>query len=180
MPKKNKNKSINLLPQEEFEGSITGRLLRWAMTTFRFIVIITEMIVMGAFLSRFWLDAKNSDLNDVLRVTASQVSAQSSFEKDFRNLQSRLKVAQDLGKETPASETLGKVMSKVPVEIIIQSFSYQENSLQLKGVSSNEVGVVQFISNLKADKSFKSVELGQIASSEENGTQIVFTIKITY
>lgn len=179
MPKKGKNKPINLLPSEEFEGSITGRILRWAMTTFRFIVIITEMIVMAAFLSRFWLDAQNSDLNDLLRVKTSQISAQSTFEKSFRDLQARLKIAQDLGKETPPSGVLTRVMAKVPNDISIQSFSYQGSSLQVKGVSTTEIGIAQFVSNLKADKSFKEVELGQIGSSEENGSLTIFTVKIT-
>ena len=73
MPKK---KNINLLPKEEFDASVVGRLLRWAMGTFRIIVIITEMIVMAAFLSRFWLDAQNSDLNDEIRFASSQIDSQ--------------------------------------------------------------------------------------------------------
>ena len=63
MPAK-KEPEINLLPQEEFEGSVIGRILKWGLSTFRIIVIIVEMVVMAAFLSRFWLDAKNSDLNE--------------------------------------------------------------------------------------------------------------------
>jgi hypothetical protein len=41
-----KNKAINLLPQEEFDISIIGRTLKWAMGTFRIIVIVTEIVVM--------------------------------------------------------------------------------------------------------------------------------------
>lgn len=175
-----KSKSINLLPQEEFETSITGRVLRWAMTSFRYIVIITEMVVMSAFLSRFWLDAQNSDLNDSLAIKSAQISAQQDFEKDFRDLQGRLKVFQELSRDTPASSTLNKVISKVPNEVSLQSFSYQENSLQIKGIATSELGIAQFVSNLKADTSFKEVDLGQIGSSENNSALTVFTIRITY
>jgi hypothetical protein len=85
-----KNKTINLLPQEEFESSIIGRILRWAMGTFRIIVIITEIIVMGAFLSRFWLDAQNSTLSDGIKIKSSQIQSLADIEKEFRNIQSKL------------------------------------------------------------------------------------------
>jgi len=82
-----KNKSINLLPQEEFEASTIGRVLKWATGTFRIIVIITEMVVMAAFLSRFWLDAQNSDLTDSIKIRSAQISAQGDLEKRFREIQ---------------------------------------------------------------------------------------------
>ena len=175
-----KSKSINLLPQEEFESSITGRILRWAMTTFRFIVVVTELIVMGAFLSRFWLDAKNSDLNDLLSIKGDQISSQSDFEKTFRGLQGRLKIVQELGKEKLPSETLNKVMAKVPNEVSLQSMSHQEDSLQIKGAAGSELSIAQFVSNLKSDTSFKTVTLGQVGSSENSTALTLFTVNVTF
>lgn len=179
MPKK-KNKLINLLPQEEFEASVTGRILRWAMTTFRYIVIVTELIVMGAFLSRFWLDAKNSDLNDSIKTKAAQIATQKEFEKTFRDLQGRLKIVSDLGKENPPTSTLDKIISKTPPNVVFQNISYQESAIQIKAVSGSEIGVAQFLSNLKAEKDFKDVVLGQIETSEEDSALIIFTVKIDY
>src|SRR3990167_3725924 len=109
-----KNKPINLLPQEEFDASIVGRVLKWAMGTFRIIVIITEMIVMGAFLSRFWLDARNSDLNELIDIKSAQISLQSEFEKEFRGLQTKLNIIEEMSKNTKSSEVLSRVSSKLP------------------------------------------------------------------
>src|SRR5512144_1767398 len=93
-----KSKSINLLPQEEFENSVLGRILRWATGSFRVIVIITEMVVMGAFLSRFWLDAQNSDLNDSIQIKSAQISAQKDFENQFRQIQKKLDIYKGISK----------------------------------------------------------------------------------
>ncbi|KKR69678.1 MAG: hypothetical protein UU12_C0039G0005 [Candidatus Woesebacteria bacterium GW2011_GWA2_40_7b] len=98
-----KTKTINLLPQEEFDVSTLGRILKWAMGTFRIIVIVTEMIVMTAFLSRFWLDAQNSDLNDAIAIKTAQISAQSDFEKQFRILQHKLSIFKTLTDSPQAS-----------------------------------------------------------------------------
>lgn len=175
-----KNKLINLLPQEEFDISITGRVLKWAMGTFRIIVIITEMIVMGAFLSRFWLDAQNSDLNDSIKVKSAQISAQKDFEKQFKGLQSRLNVFKQLKTEAKASEKIQIVSSKIPSDVNLSEISILDNSIQVKGLAGSEASIAQFISNLKAEKSFKNIDLGQINSPESNPGITIFSIAITY
>ncbi len=175
-----KTKVINLLPQEEFDASILGRILKWAMGTFRIIVIVTEMIVMAAFLSRFWLDAQNSDLTDSIKIKSNQITAQSVFEKEFRQIQKKLAISKAIAKEVKPIDKVDIVTSKMPVDIILTSFTTGEGSMQVKGRAGSEIGIVKFIANLKTEKSFKTVELGSINSSENNPTETVFIIKITY
>lgn len=177
---KKKNNLINLLPQLEFEGSITGRILRWAMTTFRYIVIVTELVVMAAFLSRFWLDAKNSDLNDELKIKTAQILAQKDFEKDFRDLQNRLKIFQEISKDTASETLLNNVVKRMPTSVSLQSISYQPESIQVKGLATSELGIAQFLANLKEDPSFKGIQLGQLGASENNQAISTFTLIINY
>lgn len=175
-----KNKPINLLPQEEFEASTMGRILRWAMGSFRIIVIVTEMVVMGAFLSRFWLDAENSDLNDEIRIKNAQISAQGEFEKEFRGLQSKLFIIKSLSSEKKSADKISSVTSRIPSDVILSSFSIDGSSMQVKGLGNSELGISQFVSNLKNEKGFKNVELVSLNSSEENPVASIFTIKIGY
>ena len=46
-------------------------------------VIITELVVMSAFLSRFWLDSRNSDLNEEINMNKVQVLAYAEVEKNL-------------------------------------------------------------------------------------------------
>src|SRR3989344_2970528 len=149
-----KNKPINLLPQEEFDASIVGRILKWAMGTFRIIVIVTEMIVMGAFLSRFWLDAQNSDLNDSIKVAGAEIEAQADFEKEFRGIQSKLSIFKQISQVAVPSKKLELVSSKLPTEISLSSVQIQDGAVQIKGTSGSEAGIAQFVSNLKNEKTF--------------------------
>jgi Tfp pilus assembly protein PilN len=175
-----KNKSINLLPQEEFDVSILGRALKWAMGTFRIIVIATEMVVMAAFLSRFWLDAQNSDLNNAIKIKTAQIVAQAATETEFRSVQSKLSIAKQTASASPYSQKVDLITSKVPPDVNLMSASVLENSAQVKGVSATELGIAQFVANLKAEPSFKNVDLGQINSSETNSAQTVFSVIISY
>lgn len=176
-----KSKSlINLLPQEEFDASIVGRILKWAMGTFRIIVIVTEMVVMAAFLSRFWLDAQNSDLTDAIKIKTAQIAAQNELETQFRGLQSKLNVFKLLTQGPTPTDRLDNIASKIPPEVTLSTMSIEDSAASIKGSSTSELGVAQLISNLKNDPTFKGVQIGSISSSEENQNLTVFTLKILY
>lgn len=175
-----KNNTINLLPQEEFDTSVIGRVLAWAMGTFRIIVIVTEMIVMAAFLSRFWLDAQNSDLNDAIKTKSAQISSQGDFEKQFRNIQTKLSIIKQVSQNKKPTSKITEIASKIPTDINLSSISVSDKEAQLKGVSGSEIGISQLISNLKTIKEFKNVNLGQMNSSEIDPSQTIFTIEIVF
>jgi hypothetical protein len=96
MPINKSAKHINLLPQDDFQTTGIGRVLKWALSTFRVMVIVTELVVMSAFLSRFWLDSKNSDLNEAMGIKKAQVMAYKEVEKEFRSYQTKLSIASSL------------------------------------------------------------------------------------
>ncbi|HKC05101.1 MAG TPA: PilN domain-containing protein [Patescibacteria group bacterium] len=175
-----KSKRINLLPQEEFEASIMGRVLRWAMGTFRIIVIITEMIVMGAFLSRFWLDAQNSDLSDKIKVQNAEITAQADFEKEFRGVQTKLKIFNNIHQASTSFKTLKTIASKIPTDVVLTSLTINSTATDIKGASGSESGIAQLISNLKAEPTFKTVDLGSLGSSETDSGITNFSIRISY
>jgi Tfp pilus assembly protein PilN len=175
-----KNKDINLLPQEEFNISTTGRVLKWATGTFRIIVIITEMVVMGAFLSRFWLDAQNSELTNSIKVKSAQVSAEDSLEKEFRSVQSKLNIFGQIAQTRNTSQKIAVITSKLPTDVFLSGISLTDTSAQIKGVSLSDGQILQFVNSLQTDKSIKKVEVEQISSSEVNQMETIFSIKISY
>jgi Tfp pilus assembly protein PilN len=176
----NKKSLINLLPQEEFDASTLGRVLKWAMGTFRIIVIITEMVVMGAFLSRFWLDAQNSDLNEEITIKSAQISAQNDFEKQFRSTQKKLNIFKVLAGNPLPSDKISTIASRIPTNITLTGMSVNDTSAQLKGSTASEIGLAQLLSNLKAEKSIKSVDIGSLSNSESDSSLTVFTLNVGY
>lgn len=173
-----KNK-INLLPQEEFEATTLGRVLKWALSTFRVIVISMEMVVMLAFLSRFWLDARSNDLNDLIKEKSAVISAQADFETEVRNTQKRLSIFTGLTAEPASgSETLSTVSGYLPMSIYLTNFSQNDSGIQIKGLSTSEIALAQLISNLKNSNKFKGVSLLNLDSSSQNQTFLTFTLKM--
>jgi Tfp pilus assembly protein PilN len=131
-------------------------------------------------LSCFWLDAQNSDLTAAIKIKSAQIIAQAATEKEFRDVQSKLNIAKQIAPTVQPSQKIDAITSKLPSGVNLSSVSILDDSTQVKGSSASEFGIAQFVANLKADTSFKNVDLGQINSSEGNLAQTVFTIKITY
>lgn len=178
---KEKSKKINLLPQEEFASSTLGRILAWAVSTFRVIVILTEVIVVGAFLSRFWLDAQSSDLSDQIKQKQAVVAATSDFEKTFRERQEQIKVFSDLVKNfQPESGVLTTISSYLPSNIYLTNYVLLGKEISVKGVSPSEQAIAQFIANLSSSDSFSDVSLSQLdTGKDQTAGQLIFTIKVT-
>lgn len=178
MPGRKKESKINLLPREEFLASTAGRILTWVLTTFRIIVIVTEMLVMIAFLSRFWLDARNTDLSENIQQKQAVLASSLDFEKEFKDVQARLQIFSDFtsGKDQ-LSKSLNSITSLLPPDVILENISFSNQGIEISGLSVSEVSIQQFTVNLKSDNNFKKVALGNI-KTDEKVQALKFTINI--
>lgn len=171
-----KIKQINLIPQDEFETSTSGRVLKWALSTFRITVIITELIVMSAFLSRFWFDSRNSDLNDELNVKKSQILAYTEIEKEFRADQVKLSIVKSLYSEANSSNIIETVSKIIPGDVFLSSISVLNKDLNIKAYAFSEISMAQFLINLSNVNYLSQVNLNQISSNIDNPAISNFTI----
>ena len=76
-------RSINLLPRDAFESSTLGVILAWALVFGKWAVILTQLVVMGAFLYRFSLDRNLTDLRKSIASNASVIKSYEQVERDF-------------------------------------------------------------------------------------------------
>jgi Tfp pilus assembly protein PilN len=168
---------INLLPQEEFAASTLGRILKWLTSTFRIIVIMTEVVVMLAFLSRFYFDARSNDLTDQINQKKAVISSFANLEKDFKTAQSQLKIfaalTTDNKKFLPLMQTLA---TRLPANVQLTFLTFTNGELEIRANSLDEAGAAQTIANLQDSKLFKSVNLTQV-ESKQTDSFISFNVK---
>jgi Tfp pilus assembly protein PilN len=175
MSAKKKHK-INLLPKEAFSDSVAGRILLWILTTFRILVIATEIIVMVAFLSRFWLDAQNTDLNDELELKQSLLEASLPFEQEFKNTQAKLEIVTNIYQsQIEATTKLNSLTKSLTSNTILESINVTKTGVQINGVSAGEKSLQQLLANLSANNDFKNVTLTQV-KPEDSIDLLSFTI----
>jgi Tfp pilus assembly protein PilN len=174
---KKQTQQINLLPDTEFTTTITGRILSWIISTFRVIVIATEILVMIAFLSRFWLDAQNTDLNEELDQKKAILSASQDFEHQFKDTQKRLRIFDAITKDATQTSYISQVSDKLPPDVNLVSIIKFEESIEIQGITASERSAQQFVSNLQATNAFSEITLSSITSDRLNPGLLSFTIK---
>jgi len=168
---KQKKDQINLLPQRGFAASTSGRVLLWILSTFRVIVIVTEIIVMIAFLSRFWMDAQNTDLAEKIQQQQAVLTSFTQFEKEFKSAQKRLEIFSILtqNKET-ATNIANSIISYLPEDTFLKSISFtSSNEVVIEGISPSERSVQQFAVNLQSADIFNQINLTGIETDENSG-----------
>jgi len=172
---KKKKEVINLLPQEEFAASTVGRILTWLLSTFRMIVIATEMVVMAAFLSRFWLDARNTDLSDEIKQKQAIISSYKDVESRFRSSQAKLAIISALTGAGTNGSAISSVSESLPPDVLLSSISIEKQIAKIAGLGASERSISQLMVNLGAEETFSSVNLNQL-SSDKAGNGLIFSI----
>lgn len=175
----NKQKHINLLPVEDFERTTLGRIMKWALTSFRFIVIIVEFIVISGFLFRFWLDVRISDLDDEITQKSALISSRSDFEESFRKVQNKTVIYNQITEESNLSlPYFQNVIKSLPADSQIISLTRKGSTIDLTGASVSENSISSFIANLKSTDSFSTVSLSEI-STKLGSPLVEFRLNLT-
>ncbi len=160
---------INLLPKTEFELSYWGRFLKWAITTGRYILILVEMVVILAFLSRFKLDKDLADLAESIAGKKAVLDASYSSEQNFRLVQDRLNSAQVLLQtQIGARHTLDVVTSYIPPDVTLAQLEVQSHLVQVKGNATTQTGLAVFLARMTTDRSWQNIELTDVSTTTDN------------
>jgi len=183
MPSK---KEISLLPNEENLNSFSARFLKWVTGVGRIVIVFTELIVIGAFLSRFWLDRKNSDLSDTLRQQKAILGSTQEFERDYISLQQRLKFIKNFYKTEPKYvESLNSLIQSIPDGIYFQNISFNTSektsiiTASVESFSYQEDAIIDFIVNLKLNPDISSVNVQKIEKKTKD-SKFYLSITLTF
>jgi Tfp pilus assembly protein PilN len=171
--------SINLLGESDIEHTPVGRIVSWAVTYGRYIMIGTEIVVLLAFISRFSLDRKLTDLKEEVMQKQDIIEANVPFENDVRSLQNKLAAIKTLSGETyNPLEMLTLFQTLLPSGVYLQSFDISKNVLTVSATAGSTQAFSQFISNLQANKNFTAIDIGDIKRDPIVGIQFTFTAHI--
>lgn len=167
------------MPKEEASSSTGAKILRWILSTFRMIVITVELVVIIGFLSRFWLDVRNSDLDDEIKQKEALILSYAQVEKDFRLAQKRLDIFKaHTVSDTTSSPYLESASSALPQDVQLTSFTKEGAAITIRGASLSEQSISQYLVNLRAKADFRSAVLSQVESFAESPL-INFTITVS-
>lgn len=173
-------KEPSLLPDAQNINTPLARILRWVTSVGRVVIVFTELIVISAFLSRFWLDRKNSDLSEVIRQQKAILESTQDFEKEFVLLQKRLQtVKESYTSQAVFSPEIQTLVDSTPPDIVYHLLSLRPAAADLDLTSYREDSIVDFITNLIVNPNIQSVEVERIEKKPKDSRYLV-KISLTF
>jgi len=175
MSARGKNKEINLLPKEKWEVGVVGKLLKWTLNVGRYVVVFTELIVISAFLFRFGLDRKLTDLNEEMEQKKFIVNSYGDLEERFKRVQFQLKSIKEIKDEAlEANEVLEAISQLTPTDTRYSAINVSEKEVLLEGQTLSEVGLATLLAKSQENEMFTDVALENVSSAADKSQAIDF------
>ena len=168
-----KRKELSLLPDKEDPNSLINRSLHWLTSVGRVVIIVTELIVVTAFISRFWLDRQNSDLGETLRQQKAILESTKEFEKEYNSLGLKLKyITNFYATDDQLVPQLTAISESIPNDVAIIDISSNRTdssqSFNLSSFAYSQESIINLIVNLSLNPQIKSVEIRRIEKKTKN------------
>lgn len=166
--------SINLLPEKS--RNITEKILYFALHYLRYIIVITQIVVISVFFFRFTIDQRIIDLKERVNQKQEIIKITSPIIVEAREVSSKMTyVKKQIGMQNAFLTNIDNVFSVIPTEISLFEFEVNEKNVLLRGKSTTIEAVRYLHGVLQKKPGFKKVSIDTVVK-DQNG--FVFSIVV--
>jgi len=134
-------------------------------------------VVMIAFLSRFWLDARSNDLIDTINQKKALIASYANFEESFRQTQAKLKTFKDYTQvNKQVSPLIKDIASKIPSDVSIVEITLDGSKVVIRASTQNEGSASIFVTSLNSSPLLQNMVVDSVETKNEN---LIISIKGT-
>lgn len=170
---------LNLLHPKELQTKLPEKFVKWLISYGRFIVILVEIVVVAAFLTRFKYDADLDELKREINRDLPYVEGLAADEALIGQTQNRLALIDKTYLSSGRwQETIVNISSLTPSSIQFIGLALEEKDeknitfkINATTVSNTDLGI--FLNSLRTQDNFRDINLANIAFEDE---QILFTV----
>ncbi len=166
---------LDLLKPQSSPEKIAVKLVRWLLSSGRFIFIVVEALVLIAFIARFKLDADLASNKEAIDQKIPFLEAQKPFEVQIRQTQFKISTINAFRNNyIDYGQILKKIANQTPSGVKITSINLEKNiesvNIQLTASATNNNDLATFINGLKQDPTFSNVNITSIDIEKGNLT----------
>lgn len=173
-----KTVDVNLMPGEDLEERPGGKFLKWALSWGKRIVIVTEGIVILAFLSRFWLDTTVADLGEQIISKKNIVEASANFESKFRSTTERITKAKQIDSQVSPLTILDQTRALVPTRVVVTQMAVSGSGVNFSG-TADEQSLALLVTAFRKSADFTDLTVERITKTSPSLT-IDFSMRATF
>lgn len=160
---------VNLLPTDRFEYSRLGRFLSWALTAGRIAVVLTELVVIIAFLSRFWFDRKLNDLRERRVQKEAVVDSYNEIQTRFLKVQAQLAaIKKILNQQNDVSDRLSEIQQLTPQGVTYAKIDVSSQSAVLAGYTQTASLFSALLTNIQSKVGEENITVKKLELSRDH------------
>ena len=177
--KKEESKSINLLEPVGSSESVGNISISWLTSVGKWMLIIVEIIALGAFAYRFIMDKKNNDLTEQINTqvsTLENATWKKSIVKysNYQTLLSDVKIIKS--KQEINSNLISEVINGVPLTLNVESISINNGKVSLSINTTDFNALRSYEENLKNNTYYSDVRVNIDMKDVEYDVSISFNV----
>lgn len=167
LPSTKLNIHLDLLKPQSSSEKILSKLIRWLLSTGRYIFIFVEALVLLAFFLRFSLDEKLQSNNETIKKQLPYIQSLKSVEIAVREIQLKLSTIDSFYTSyADYSLVLIKIAGQTPLGVKLINLNLQKNvakiTINFTAQAQNNADLASFLAGLKQDPFFSDVHITSI------------------
>lgn len=166
--------SINLLTAEIRPQGKWDRIYSWTANTAKYIIIVTEMMVLGAIAFRFVIDGRIAAMEEQIVLQKQLLDARASEESQLRQLLAGMKSITAMEDSNYSlSSFYEQINALIPPSVTIQSLSIDINASAISGQVNSYDTLLLLENNLKNAATLSNVSM---SANQSAGGAINFSV----
>ncbi len=171
--------NINLLLLDSNDFSFSGQLLSWAFTYGRYIIIITQIIVLSVFFARFKLDRDHTDLKEAVTQKQAILESVTDLETEIHKVQKRLTDIKNIAEnQNIIINILHFLQENTPTDTLFSSLSISSKKIVFNASARNLRSFSFLLSKLQQSDKFSEVTLEDILRRANGRVEFKINAKI--
>lgn len=159
--------SLDLLRPQSSPEKLLSKLLRWLLSSGRYIFIFVEALVLIVFISRFKLDEDLATKKEAIEQQLPYIESLRPVEIVIRQTQLKLStISSFYSNYADYPQVLTRIASQTPTGIKVISMNLEKNgnkiNINLNAQAQNNSALATFIQGLKNDQAFSQVSITSV------------------
>jgi len=169
---------INLMHKKEI--SLIDRMTFFGLNYLRYIIVITQLIVIGVFFYRFQIDQRIIDLKESVEQKKEIVKIVLPLLNEAAKIDKKTSIIDEtLLQQEKFSGMLEYFIASFPETVILTNLEIKDGAIKIMGDASNAKDLQSFYATLKKENKFKTVSLQNIKRTETGYNFILLLDKFT-
>ncbi|MBI3954835.1 PilN domain-containing protein [Candidatus Gottesmanbacteria bacterium] len=179
MPAQKKQVNINLIERPDENNSLSNQFLSWAFTYGRYIIIITQIIVLSVFFLRFKFDREHADLKESVSQKQAILESVKDLENEINGLQNKLSDIRKIvtSQEIPVN-LLRFLQENSPTDTSYSNINFTSNQITFTASTNSLKSFSILLKNIQSQDKFSEVNLEDIQRRKNGRIEFKISAKV--